>query len=83
MGYGLWHDVSGVSRLGSRDHSWDMCAFSLVLLPYMQKVRNVNCERGCEGNIDSEEVVSKWLKGGSPYKHAWVHDNFKSEHLPL
>ena len=33
--------------------------------------------------IDTEEVESKCLKGGSMYKCARVHNNFKSEDLLL
>ena len=43
---------------------WALSAFHLVLLYLPQKARNGNCERGCEGNINSEEVESKLLKGG-------------------
>ena len=62
-------DVKGAGRLGSGARSWAMHAFPLVLLsclPAKSENRNGNCEREFEGGkLDSEEVESKWLKGGS------------------
>ena len=39
----------------------------LLFFPAREKVINGNCEQGCEGKSNSEEVDSKWLKGGFPY----------------
>ena len=68
MGDGVGRDVSGVGRLGSEARSWDLRAFSLVMLSCPQKVRNGNCEGGCEGK----------RRGVPSHKRARVHNNFKS-----
>ena len=59
---GVGSNVYGVGRLGSGERSWDLCAFTLVLLSCQKKVRNGNREQGCKGK-STEEVESKWLKG--------------------
>ena len=41
---------------------WDLRAFPLVLWYFPRRLRNGSCERGCEGNVDSEEVELKWFK---------------------
>ena len=41
-------DVSGVLRLGIRAQSSGMGSFTLVLLPFLQKLINGNFERGYE-----------------------------------
>ena len=51
VGDGVGRDVSGVDRLGSGACSWALRAFSLVMLSCPRKVRNGNCERGCEGKL--------------------------------
>ena len=42
-------DVSGVGRLGSGERSWDLRAFTLIMLTCPRKVINGNCEKGCIG----------------------------------
>ena len=41
--------------------------FPLVLFPCLaaKSEKLKLCKRGCEEGVDSEEVKSKWLKGGS------------------
>ena len=50
--------------LGSGARSCPLCAFTLVLFSCPRKLRNGNCERGRKGNVDSERVESKCMKGG-------------------
>ena len=56
---------SGAERSAVAD--WALSPFSLVLLSCLaaKSEKWQFCERGCEGKVNSEEVESKWLKGGS------------------
>ena len=48
LGYGAENKVSGVGRLERGAHSWDLHTFLLLMLSFLQKLRNINCEQGCE-----------------------------------
>ena len=80
-----WGDMSlGWAGWGA-EHAHGLC----LLLPFFccpacpQKVRNGNCERGCEGkSIPKKSSLSGW-RGVPSHKRARVQNNFKIEYLLL
>ena len=55
-----WEMGWGAMSLGwagwSKEHTHDICT-SFLLLPFLKKVTNVHCERGCEGKFIPEKLV--------------------------
>ena len=83
MGDRVGHNVSGVGRLGSRARSWDLYAFTFVLLSCLWKVINGKCKRGCKGKSILKNLSLSGWRGILLHKHVRVHNHFKSEHLLL
>ena len=74
-------DFAGVGRLGIGSRLWDLHAFPLAMLYWLQKVRNGNCDQGCKGkSIRKKSSLSVW-RGVPLHKRVTLHNNFKSEHL--
>ena len=57
------------------------CAFPFVFLSCSIKTRIDNCEQGFKGNVNYEDVESKFLRGVPLHKRASLHKYSESEYL--